>query len=110
MTTFAATFRALVMPHLRRAVRLQAFALSRGRCTFTEASGGVWRLARNRGALHLPPSLMEELEDWIDAALLTTVVEIEANPLLAREIVDETLGPPTDRLLRERGAACPGMM
>jgi hypothetical protein len=110
MTTFAAKFRELVMPDLRRAVRLQAFALSRGRCTFTEASGGIWRLARKRGACHLSPSLIAELDDWIDATLLAAVVEIEANPLLAREIVDEALGPPTDRLLRERGVACPETM
>lgn len=92
MSTFAATFRELVMPDLRRASRLQALSIYRGRCGFTEAADAVLADARRRGAMHLQPILMAELMDWIDVTLLRTVVDIETRPEAAREIVDEALG------------------
>lgn len=92
MSTFAATYREIVMPDLRRACQGQALSLARGRCSFTEAYDAVFALARRRGALHLPTNLLADLEGWIDTTLLRTVVDIETRPEAARKIVDEILG------------------
>lgn len=101
MSTFAATFRELVMPDLRRMCRLQALAVARGRCGFSDASNSVFAHARARGATHLPVSLIAdngqrrdlilELHDWIDVTILKTIADVESRPDAAREIVDETL-------------------
>lgn len=92
MANFAATFRDLVMPDLRRSCRTQALAVARDRCGFTEASAAVLDQARRRGAAHLPDSLINDLIDWIDTTVLRTIVDIENEPNAARGIVDEALG------------------
>lgn len=93
MSSFAAAFRDLVMPDLRRSCRLQALSMARDRCDFSEATDAVLAQAQRRGATHLPDGLISELIDWIDATLLRTVAEIETKPDAAREIVDEALRP-----------------
>lgn len=92
MSNFAAAFREIVVPDLRRACRLQALAVARERCNFTDAWIAVMAQARRRGATHLPTSIIIDLEAWIDTTILQTIADIETRPEAAREIVDGALG------------------
>lgn len=91
MSTFATTFRELVMPDLRLRCRLQAVLVYRGRRSFTEGTGAVWHYAASRGATHLPDAIIDQLDDWIDTTTLNTIAEIEALPDTAPAIVNEYL-------------------
>lgn len=92
MNAFADAFRAIVMPDLRCACRLQALAVARERCSFTEASIAVMAHARSRGATHLPTDILMDLEEWIEITILETIADVETRPSAAPEIVAETLG------------------
>lgn len=92
MSDFSATFREIVVPDLRRACRLNALAVARERCSFTDAWIAVMAQARRRGATHLPTAIIIDLEAWIDTTILQTIADIEIRPETAREIVDEALG------------------
>lgn len=92
MSTFAAAFREIVMPDLRRRCRISALMVARERWSFTEASSHTFDLARARGAAHLPDGVLTDLHGWIDSTLLRTIADIETRPDAAREIVDEDLG------------------
>lgn len=92
MSNFSATFREIVVPDLRRACRLNALAVARERCSFTDAWIAVMAQARRRGATHLPMAIIIDLEAWIDTTILQTIADIEIRPETAREIVDEALG------------------
>lgn len=91
MTTFADAFREIVVPDLRRSCRLNALAVARDRCSFTDAYVAVFRQALARGASHLPNGRLADLEEWTQVTILQTIVDIENRPEAAREIVDETL-------------------
>jgi hypothetical protein len=91
VSNFATAFRELVMPDMRRMCRLQAVFIAHGRHSFTHGSGVAWRLATRRGATHLPVAVVDQLDDWIDTTILTTIAEIEASPDTAPAIVDEYL-------------------
>lgn len=101
MTTFADSFRELVTPDLRRSCRLQALAVARGRCSFSEAADAVWRQAVERGALYLPRLCIDdewvdpdvEIQDWIATTISRTIADIDAREEAAMEIVDEALEP-----------------
>jgi hypothetical protein len=89
---FATAFREIVVPDLRLACRLQALAVARERCSFTDAWVVGMEQAVRRGATHLPDHQLTELEAWIDTTILKAISDIEARPEAAREIVDEALG------------------
>lgn len=91
MSTFHAAFREIVVPDLRRACRLQALSIVRGRCDFIEAHTAVMGMARARGALSLADQLLADLDDWIDTTILKTIADINTRSDASREIVDETL-------------------
>lgn len=92
MSTFFAAFHEMVVPDLRRACRLQALAVARERCGFTDAWIAVMAQAGRRGASHLSDEVLMELEEWIDTTILKAITDIETRPEAAREIVDEALG------------------
>ena len=73
MATFAAAFREIVIPDLRKACVVQGMYLSAGLATWPEAFGEVLKLATDRGALHLPSSDWDGLTDWIAAELTRDV-------------------------------------
>jgi Na+/phosphate symporter len=90
MTTFAATFRELVMPSLARMCRTQGLFVALDLCTFSEASGTVMAAAAKRGASSLPDGLVMELGDWIGTAILKAIDEftpaIEAHRVAADRV------------------------
>lgn len=77
MSTFAATFRNIVMPRLRRQARVQGLFVALDLRTFSEACSSVWADASRRGAAHLPDSLIDELNDWIATQVLNAAIEFE---------------------------------
>lgn len=91
MSTFAAAFKEIVIPDLRRHCRLQAVFVAHGRKSFTDGTGVVWHYAMARGAGHLPLPNIDQLGDWIDTTVLQTIAEIETSPETAPSIVDEYL-------------------
>lgn len=92
MSNFADAFRELVVPDLRRTCRLQALAVARERCSFTDAWIAVMAQARKRGATHLPTNILMDLGEWIEITILETITDLETRPAAAREIVAEALG------------------
>lgn len=91
MSSFADAFYAIARPELRRACRMQALAVARERCDFTDAHTAVMAQARRRGSSHLPSPVMLDLMGWVDTTILKTIADIEIRREAAREIVDETL-------------------
>lgn len=75
--TFAAHFRQLAIPRVMPWVCMEAECVRRGVDSFSEAYDVIYREARRLGALHLPPSILEELEDWIATTLLTEIERAE---------------------------------
>lgn len=88
VSTFAATFREIVMPMLKSRARVQGLFLALGRRTFTEAYDEVFGLASARGALHLDDSLLSELEGWIAKELIASCNEFEPQVEERRQIAD----------------------
>lgn len=75
--SFAIHFRELALPRLTPWVRLEAECVRLGVETFSDAFAIVHREARRLGALHLPPTILDELEDWIATTLLTEIDRAE---------------------------------
>jgi hypothetical protein len=98
MTTFAATFRDLVMPTLQRHCRTAGFCVERGRWSFTEGHAFVWDMARSRGALHLPLQIIGDLDGWIDVQILKASIEMEDDGVRLA-YVDECV----NRIMAEHG-------
>lgn len=91
MSDLSAAFRELVVPDLRRACRLHALSVARERCDFTAAYCAVMAQSERRGSMHLPPRTFMELEQWVAATIAKTITDIDRNPEVARQIVDEAL-------------------
>lgn len=92
MITFADQFRELMGPPLLRRCRTGAFCVECGRWTFIQAHGFVWDLARARGAAHLPPPIIQDLDQWIDSQILAAAVEFEASETSRQAIIAELVG------------------
>lgn len=71
--SFAFHFRQHVVPQLRTAAKVEAICVKYGGVSFDEAYGEIFKLARNRGALHLPPAVLTDLDDWITTELVTAI-------------------------------------
>lgn len=69
MKLFSAHFRDHVIPRLHNLVRAEAVCIAHGVEGFDDACNVVMRHARELGAMHLPPNIFEELEDWIATTL-----------------------------------------
>lgn len=73
MSTFAATFRELVMPTLKRMCAAHALFVACELQDFCDAHTTVMREAERRGAAHLPDDLRAELDAWIASTILREV-------------------------------------
>ena len=82
MSTFAATFRELVIPDLTRMIAARGLFLALGLSGWSEAYDEVLDEASRRGALHLPDAVFRQLEDWISDELLKA--STAAEPLAQR--------------------------
>lgn len=94
MTTFASAFREIVAPALRQRCRSAGFCIGRGRWSFTQGHAFVLDLARQRGAMHLPDRILEELDNWIATQIVAAVIEMEdelKRSAYASEIADRAL-------------------
>lgn len=77
MSTFASTFREIVVPKLRRWVEMEAVCVARGIETYGDAFATVYREANSMGASHLPKQVHDDLVDWIAAKLLVEIDTVE---------------------------------
>ena len=77
MTLFPIHFRAHVTPKLRNLAAAEALCVARGVETFSGAYDAILAYARAHGALYLPDNRLEELDDWISAALLVEIDRAE---------------------------------
>ena len=71
--TFEETFSALVVPHLRRMIKVFTIDVAWGRSDFDEAESVIWREAARRGATWLTPERQDQLEQWIAVSLMKAV-------------------------------------
>lgn len=90
MTTFAATFRTLVMPTLAQRCREAGYCVERGHWTFEDAAHGVMDFARKRGANHLPEQIWRDLDEWVDIQILNASIEFE-DPEKRKVIEDDLI-------------------
>jgi hypothetical protein len=67
--SFAALFRRHVVPSLTQQCQAQGLFVALGLIRFEEAFQAVMQAAIHRGALHLPPSILEDLEEWLCCAM-----------------------------------------
>ncbi len=89
MSSFADTFRALVIPGLRQTARSAAFLMSHDRCDFTEAHDWVMRDARRYGSAYLPDDDLMALMDWVDTTILKYLADFETNQAVGAAYVNE---------------------
>lgn len=73
MRTFLATFRAIVIPDLRRQCVRLGLTVALGVDTWPEAYDRIHAHARARGALHLSLAEIDQLDDWITTNLLRAI-------------------------------------
>jgi hypothetical protein len=76
--SFAADFDREVCPHLTRLAKVNGTFVACGLMSWSEAEDAIHRFAIERGALHLPPAVWEQLEDSITASLLREVRKADA--------------------------------
>lgn len=88
MATFATTFGELVTPDLRRMCRSEGLFVALEMKEFQDAYATVWGEARRRGALMLPMSIIDQLQDWILNQILQAEAEARPDVEARREIVD----------------------
>ena len=77
MTAFLSTFREIVIPDLRRQCQRLGLTVALGVDTYGEAYDRLFAHARDRGALHLAATELEQLEEWITVTLLRAVAAQE---------------------------------
>lgn len=77
MSDFAAAFRAISIPKLRRWVEMESICVARGIDTYDEAYNTIRYEACRLGANHLPVEKYNELEDWIARVLLEGILHAE---------------------------------
>jgi hypothetical protein len=73
MSTFAITFRELIMDDLRRLCEREAIPVAWEEKEFSDAWLVVMREANRRGAKHLPSHLQDELDWWICRTITSEV-------------------------------------
>ena len=78
MTTFPDTFRAIVVPDLRRMCRFSGYGVANGISDYSETYYRILHHAIKHGALLLPDPSFKKLEDWIATTLLKSTVKFEA--------------------------------
>ena len=93
MSTFAAAFRDIVVPDIKRFIQASAPCVGLGVISFAQACDGAERIAARRGSARLPDDVFRQLVDWISDAMLREVEAYErANPIAcsnARELWGE---------------------
>jgi hypothetical protein len=70
MTTFAATFRAIVVPGLKRQIEQHALMVACEITEFDELYHDVMAQAYARGAWRLPDHILADLNQWVCSAIL----------------------------------------
>ena len=75
---FADTFRQIVGPTLARECRFRGLLVAVDLSGFETAYQAILGAAIARGALHLPPAIFGDLEDWISSSLLKEAMSHEA--------------------------------
>jgi hypothetical protein len=81
MTTFAATFREIVIPDMRRLIAATAPCVAMCVMTFAEARNSIVAAAIKRGATSLPEEVFQDFRDWVADQLFHAVDAWEdANP------------------------------
>lgn len=88
MNAFSTKFRELVIPDITNMCRVQGLLVALERRTFAEACLEVWRSARIRGASVLPPEIQDDLEEWIQLAILEAEEEFTPSVEERRTIAD----------------------
>lgn len=93
MTSFADTFRALVIPGLKKTARSAAFMASRGRIDFVDAHDWVMRDARRYGSSYMTDSDFDAFIGWVDTTILKYLADFETNQAAGAAYVNEMVPP-----------------